>query len=747
MKKIHLLGAALLVAVAGMPRAALIHTIDVNTFLDQNGTDAAHCSLREAVQAVNTRAPFGGCPAGSAFDTNVIQLQPGDYHLTLGEIRGSADLTITGADSQKAARADIKDPLTGVAPRIPRPDYVDQSAAIGRTGTYIYAAPNSRIFDMLATAKISDVVLEGSGSAAQASPTTVAGNGGVVIGAGSLSFSNVIIRGGSVAGATLAAGNGGAVYLGGDSNGLTLEDVSIEDSYAQNKGGAIAVLCSQGLSQRSTHSVTVARSLLIGNSADNGAGAIELCGTTNASLTASTLSRNTSAPSSGAIAYVQGAAVGEGQISLSYVTAAEQVGHVLAVNGIATVMLKGALLSGFNTPGASSVCFNPDSAVYAMADTAGQGHHNAIDNDGSCDGFLLASGHNVAIPVLTDINQVLMPIRTGTSYYPTTLTGKPYGLTDYYLPKLYAGSPIVDLGEPSSECSQSDQRNMPRRHGTACDIGAVERLQVTARDDEADSARDTNRHAIVDVLANDSFGESDAAGPYTFASGATPSVVLVDDGGGDCVWNPANAATDPNRLIVSNDNDGGALTPDGSPIVCTYKVVDSNPDLTANTSATTAKVSVRIVNAAPNAANDFYVRPVGVPEISFNPLANDDDKGDGIYGETGSAPDWAAFNPIRITGSPGLGEVTGTDTGFCPGSTVELCVTPPLTYTAKNSMSPFSDSFRYVVYDKDGGSSNEAIVTVGTDAPDPDHGGGAGSFDLLGGLLLSLLGLRRFRRL
>lgn len=744
MKKIHLLGAALLVAVAGMPRAALIHTINVNTFLDQNGADAAHCSLREAVQAVNTRAPFGGCPAGSAFDTNVVQLQTGDYKLTLGEIRGSADVTISGADSQKSARADIKDPLTGVAPRLARPDYVDQSAAIGRTGTYIYAAPNSRIFDMLATAKVTDVVLEGSASAAQSSPTTVAGNGGVVIGSSSLSFSNVIIRGGSVAGATLAAGNGGAVYLGGDANGLTLEDVTIEGSYAQNKGGAIAVLCSQGLSPRATHSVTVDRSLFIENSADNGAGAIELCGTTNAVLTASTLSRNTSASSSGAIAYVQGSEVGEGQISLSYVTAAEQVGHVLAVNGIADVILKGSLLSGFNTPGASSVCFNPDSAIYAMADTVGQGHHNAIDNDGSCDGFLLASGHNVAIPVLTDINLVLMPIRTGTSYYPTTLTGKPYGLTDYYLPKLYAGSPIVDLGETASDCSQADQRNVPRRHGSACDIGAVERLQVTARNDEADSARDTDRQAVVDVLANDSYGESEANGPYAFAVAPALAVMLVDNGGGACVWNPANAATNPNRLVVSNS---GQLTPEGSPIVCTYKVVDSNPDTLANSSATTATVTVKIVNAAPNALDDFYTRPVGVPGISFNPLSNDDDKGDGIYGKTGSAPDWATFNPIRITGTPGLGEVTGTDTGFCPGSTVELCVTPPLTYTAKNSMSPFSDSFRYVVYDKDGGSSNEAIVTVGTDAPDPDHGGGAGSFDLLGGLLLSLLGLRRFRRL
>lgn len=740
MKTIRLLGAALLVACAGMPRAALIYTINVDTFSDQNGSDPSHCSLREAVKAVNTRAPFGGCPAGSAFDTNVIQLQPGDYQLTLGEIHGTAEMTISGADKQEAARKDIKDPMTGLAPRLARPDYVDQSASLGRTGTYIYAAPNSRIFDMLGALTLNNVVLEGSASAAQSTPTTVDGNGGVIMGSSALTLRNVIVRGGSVTGSTAAAGNGGAVYLGGDNNGLTLEDVTIESSHADNKGGAVAVLCSQGLSPRANHFISISRSLLIGNSSTNGAGAIEVCGTTDTSLSASTLSGNTSAPSSGALAYVQGAEVNAGKINLSYVTAAEQVGHVLAVNGVAEVLIKGSLLARFNTAGATTVCFNPDPAVYWMASPTPTGHHNAIDDDASCDALLATSGNNVKIPLGTDINQVLVGVRA-TPYYPTTLTGRPYGMTDYYLPKVAVGSPILDRGEGPSDCSQTDQRGVSRHHGSACDIGAVERLQVTARDDSADSARDTDRKAIVDVLGNDSFGESDAGVVYDFA---TVAVQLVNDDSGHCVWNPATATTNPNRLIVSND---GVLTPDASPIVCTYKVVDTNPDPTANTSATAATVKVNIVNAAPNALNDVYVRPVGTPNIEFNPLTNDNDDGDGIYGKVGSAPDWAAFNPIHITTSPQLGDVTGVETGFCPGSTVELCVTPPLTYRAKNAASPFSDSFHYVVYDKDGKTSNDAIVTVATDAPDPDHGGGAGSLDLLAGLALAVLGLRRFRRL
>lgn len=752
MKLIRLLGATLLVVAAGAPQAALVYTMTVDTREDQNGTDLAHCSLREAVKAVSTRSPFGGCPAGSAYGSNLIQLEPGEYRLTLGEIRAGAEVTIAGADSQKEAREDIKDPLTGDAPRVARPDYEDQSSAIGKTGTYIYASPGSRIFDMLAGAAITNVVLEGSASAAQASPASVIGNGGVVIASASLELNNVIIRGGSVAGTTAAAGNGGAVFLGGDGNNLTLLDVTIESSYAENKGGAVAVLCSHDLSTRSAHYLSVTRSLFIDNSSTNGAGAIDLCGASDLDMTSSTLSRNTSAPSAGAITYVQGAEVAVGKVSLSYVTAAEQVGHVLAVNGLSDVILKGSLLSGFNTAGATSICFNPDLAIEAMANTEPDGHHNAIDSDGSCSQYLAASGNNVSIAVGTDINQVLMPIRTSTPYYPTTLTGKPFGLTDYYLPKLGASSPLIDKGEAFAECSRPDQRNVPRSHGARCDIGAVERLQVTARDDTADSLRDTNRLAVVDILENDNVGESDSDGPYGFA--ADTPVVIVDSASGKCTWSPASAEVNPNRLIVDTS---GALTPENAPISCTYNVVDANPDTAANTSATPAVVKVRIVNATPNAANDLYVRPVGVPVVVFDPLDNDDDKGDGIYGvrtvtdpvtsAVTTGPDWALFNPIRITSDPQLGDITGASNGYCPGSTTELCVTPPLTYTARNSMSPFTDSFTYVVYDQDNATSNAATVTIATDAQDPDHGGGAGSVDLLAGLILSLLGLRRFRRL
>src|SRR5262245_54094081 len=56
-------------------------TITPNVTADQFGSDAAHCALREAVQATNVDGPFGGCAAGTGDD--VISLPRGTYRLTI----------------------------------------------------------------------------------------------------------------------------------------------------------------------------------------------------------------------------------------------------------------------------------------------------------------------------------------------------------------------------------------------------------------------------------------------------------------------------------------------------------------------------------------------------------------------------------------------------------------------------------------------------------------------------------------
>lgn len=758
MKKLRPLLAATLLLAAASPRASLVTTINVTTALDEDGSNPAACSLREAITSVNRMAPYGGCTAPNALNDNVIQLNATAYTLTR-ELYVEKTVEIHGKDSQAKARETEEDPLTGKAPRRVRPDF--DSAATGKTGTYIVAAAGHRIFNTTASTTLKDMVLDGSA-------TAIDGNGGVIFSGASLTLDNVIVRGGSVTGSTVSAGNGGAVYLGGSATGLTFTDVTLEGNTASNKGGAVAMLCKSDLEPYAGHTLAFTRVLLRGNASALGAGAIDICGNSSLNLTASTLSANSSGSGAGAVTYVQGSKAEIGQILFNSVTAAEQVGHVLALNGLANVQITGSLLSAFDT-GSGNICHNPGlTAVPAIpwsANAAPTGRFNAVDDDGSCDSLLLSDGSNRDIVPGTPLGNLLVRFLTLADYTPAAV-GAPYGLTGYYLPK--AGSPILDAGEEFSSCLATDQRNLNRGSGTRCDIGAVERLVVTARDDKEVSRPRTDRLVIVDVLANDSFGEDDITGPYRFTDNApgTPSVVLdpLPPAPGapavprapnqGCEWRTSDDAKYPGMLVVDNK---GVVTPEDTPVVCTYRVVD-----TQGISSTLARVEVQVRNLSPLGIEDAYLRPVGTASITFNPLDNDTDEGDGKYGLVsrpdpanpgdllyGPATAWSAFNPIEIDEAPQLGKIVGASSGLCPGSASvpRTCLTPPLRYVANNAQSPFNDSFTYRVHDAEGLASNSTRVTVYTDAPDPDHGGGAGSFDLLGGLLLGLLGLRRFLRL
>jgi CSLREA domain-containing protein len=85
---------------------ALGAVIEPNTFSDENGGGTG-CSLREAIQAADTDAAFGGCPSGGGADT--ISLASGTYGLSIppgtnilddkldGDLDVTGELTITHA--------------------------------------------------------------------------------------------------------------------------------------------------------------------------------------------------------------------------------------------------------------------------------------------------------------------------------------------------------------------------------------------------------------------------------------------------------------------------------------------------------------------------------------------------------------------------------------------------------------------------------------------------------------------------
>ncbi|MBN2387249.1 MAG: Ig-like domain repeat protein [Anaerolineales bacterium] len=98
-----LLGGVLAQTPLAVQAAPMRAAIGVTTTADEYGAGAG-CSLREAIQAANTDAAFGGCPAGSGVDT--ITLPAGTYTLfipghneqnnTTGDLDILSNLTIMG---------------------------------------------------------------------------------------------------------------------------------------------------------------------------------------------------------------------------------------------------------------------------------------------------------------------------------------------------------------------------------------------------------------------------------------------------------------------------------------------------------------------------------------------------------------------------------------------------------------------------------------------------------------------------
>jgi predicted outer membrane repeat protein len=92
------LGAAALSMAVGAP-GAVAATISPTTTADEAGVGPA-CSVREAVQAANTNAAFGGCPAGAGADT--ISLAAGVYTLSIPPDGGPDDNLDGDLDIQTA---------------------------------------------------------------------------------------------------------------------------------------------------------------------------------------------------------------------------------------------------------------------------------------------------------------------------------------------------------------------------------------------------------------------------------------------------------------------------------------------------------------------------------------------------------------------------------------------------------------------------------------------------------------------
>lgn len=259
------LACVLAVLALGLPAdPAWAATIQVTTTGDENGSNPAACSLREAVQAANLNLPVGGCTAGDTASTDRISFASSTngsaFLLSAGTLSTTSDLEIIGNG--------------------PTQTIVDGG---GATQPFLVSGG--------ATALIQDLAIVNGRSI----------NGGAISNSGSLVVVNTSISGStatlggaivntggvvSVFSSTLSgnsATNGGAIYNGGGTVNVTSSTLS---SNAATIGGAIYNDAGGSVSLNST--------TLSGNTSSSSAGGIFNFSTGTVNLRATLLDTGTS---------------------------------------------------------------------------------------------------------------------------------------------------------------------------------------------------------------------------------------------------------------------------------------------------------------------------------------------------------------------------------------------------------------------------------------------------------------------
>lgn len=336
-----------IVLVTAPPSAAA--TLTVNTTVDEYGA-GADCSLREAIQSINSNSAFGGCPTGAAGDT--IDLPPGVYTLDLtgegenlnatGDLDLMAEMTIAGSASSDTE-------IVGSGDRVMEL----------RTGTDT-------------TVTIRDVTVRGG------APTSGVG-GGIYISDRQvgLDLERVVVGPNSAA-------FGGGLWLAGDAPAfpaiVTIRDSTISGNTTPGEGGGMVT---------SDATVTVERSLISENLAATWGDGISNYG----SLTVrdSTIADN----GSGAVGDLGGGIYSQSATTLENVTLFDNEGgaspgtgaHIYQNGGTLTVrnVLMDAVAFG-------GECGNIGSGTYVAQGT------NLVESPGSCTDFTTATDLGLGVP-------------------------------------------------------------------------------------------------------------------------------------------------------------------------------------------------------------------------------------------------------------------------------------------------------------------------------------------------------------
>lgn len=653
-------------------------TIDVTTMADEDGENAAACSLREAVKAAANKQSYGGCAAGQRYYVDTIQLAQGTYVLTR-PIVIEGDVLISGYSLDDRSRYDW---------------FTNQLQRRLMNTTTIQAPANDRMFDSSASRRslnLTQVNLQGG----NAGPQAADGLGGMMRIGGPLTLERVRVQG------ARASQSGGAIFLGGAVATLNATDTEFVNNSAPN-GAVVGMSCLDDL-LLPARALNFTRVSIHDNQGSQSI--LDFCGTPTASFTGTTLARN-SLQSQGSVIRITNSPnetrVGSGsRVNLDGVTLTENSGIGIQYSAPASVKVNNSFLA-FNRLD----CQRNDNNNGMLISNSAINFDQAVCATGTSENDYLQL-NNLNVNGLTR-SQLLYEfgdygMRSGaTDIAGISLPG--------YLPRPNISKPsLIDQGSTSGNCGE-EQRGLKRssRYDTMiisssirCDIGAMEYALLTAEyvnganisylnlikptnytnlnaeeraklaiyqqnqinvleaRNRADVARIQSKNpdgslAVYGyrmVLANileagvpqekvEGSGVSDFlpffdANNYDVETESWGSAPARNDGSPQlergtnveqiqCRWDPVLQ-----RILMWRTD--GAVTKSGEYDRCRYTIIDRRTGVPVPRSSNI--VQSIISNIAPNATDDRYDRTYGtLPDIVMDLLANDNDDGDGPVG-------------------------------------------------------------------------------------------------------------------
>ena len=683
--------------------------LSVNTTSDENGENTANCSLREAVQAINTQTAFGGCAAGERFGTNRIALEDATYTLTKGELVATRAMTIHGV---AAENKELQDRITGVKPaRMPPTTTIN--------GNFKRILNTTSLDDITVT--LTNLILT-HGKAEK---------GGAILAGGLINTVNTIFTDNE------ATVSGGAIFLSGRNAGLTSND----STFSGNKsvqGAALGMSCEDHLGLVS-RTVTINKSSFIENGAADNSSVIYACGNTILTIEISTIAKNT-AKLDGGIIYFADATGKESSLTLLHTTIVEnKIAPALSYGKLNLLSLSSSILA-FNDAG----CAIKDGSSTLYNSRNIMSGYNTLQK---CTLAHTTTGSEKLPDIILDDGNHA-DANFETELHPLANYG---GYTKSYLPRTTSKYILnqVSLGVETN-CDRLDQRNSqsPSSATDKCDAGSVERRHATSTFDVSNilnNKDDSDRIAEIDFLSNDipsedensrgDFGKDPVTGKYL--------VELTNDANKQCTIIYRENETIPR---IRFDNKGVPLGVTEAPILCKYRFTDDNGNVSNE-----GELRFKTINKAPIAGDDTYTLASGSANIALDLLANDNDKNDGIYGGLCTDANNVKCNGfyIRIVSQPTVGVIEAERKGNCPDYddlNKHTCYGGHITYRANNVLSPFNDKLTYVVYDIDKTASNEATVTIinETGVNEENNSGGLGLLSIFGLTVLAFY--RRFRK-